>query len=107
MSPEERRRSAQAALDAAGERTVQVAAYVDYLARLGDEGEPLELEEWLEGHGAEALGWYRLSLVREETYRGLMRRLGRLAPSDEEVAETAAATAPEWFFRAFATGDED
>ena len=107
MSPEKRRRSAQAALDAAGERTVQLAAYVDYLARLGDEGDPLELEEWLERHGEEVLGRYRLSLVREETYRAIMRRLGRLAPTDEEVAETAAATAPEWFFRAFTAGDED
>ena len=107
MSPEERRRVAQAALDAAGERTVQLAAYVDYLARLGDEGDPVELEDWLEEHGEEALGRYRLSLIREETYRGLMRRLGRLTPTDEEVAETAAATAPEWFFRAFTAGDED
>ncbi len=106
MSPDERRRSAQAALDAAGERTVQLAAYVDYLARLGDEGDPLELEEWLERHGEEALGRYRLSLVREETYRAIMRRLGQLAPSDDEVEETAAATAPEWFFRAFSPAHE-
>ncbi|HEX5505119.1 MAG TPA: hypothetical protein VFW96_21060 [Thermomicrobiales bacterium] len=106
MDVEERRRRAQVALDEAGARTVQLAAYVDYLARFGAEDEPLEYEAWADEFGAAALDSYRLSLVREETYRGIMRRLGRLAPSDEEVAETALASIPEWFFRSFSEGEE-
>jgi hypothetical protein len=103
---EERRREAQAALDAAGARTLQLAAYVDYLARFGAGGEPLAFDEWAEEHGEEALGQYRLSLIREATFRSIMRRLGDLAPSDEEVAGRAASTVPEWFFRSFA-GEAD
>jgi hypothetical protein len=103
---EERRREAQAALDAAGARTVQRAAYVDYLARFDEGGEPLAFNEWVEEHGEEALGQYRLSLIREATFRGIMRRLGDLAPSDEEVAERAASAVPEWFFRSFTEADE-
>jgi hypothetical protein len=106
MDVEERRRRAQAALDEAGARTVQLAAYVDYLARFGAEGEPLEFEAWAEEFGAAALGGYRLSLLREETYRAIMRRLGRLAPTDEEVDEAALASVPEWFFRSFSEGEE-
>lgn len=102
----ERQQAAQAALDAAGVQTVQRAAYLDYLARFGDGGEPLEFAAWSDEAGEAALGAYRLSLLREETFQGLMRRLGRRAPTEDEIADTAAHTVPEWFFRSFVDADE-
>lgn len=103
---EDRRQAAQAALDAAGAETVRRAAYADYLARFGADVAALDYAAWSAEQGEEALGAYRLSLIREETYRQIMRRLGQDAPDEEEVAETAALTTPEWFFRSFLPPDE-